>query len=171
MHPWPDLRPVLQDISWFITGDAATRAYMPERATQDLDILVRRTDGERVWEKLQAAGYTRVSELAIPGFVARSPDNVELDILYGSAPWVEEALQHPEKDAAGYPVIGLPYLVLMKLASARTQDMADLSRMLGLASEPRLAQVRDAVHRYAPDAVQDLESLIYLGRLEIKDDR
>ena len=171
MHPWPDLRSILQGIPWLIVGGVATRAYMPERATQDMDILIRRADADRVWQKLQSAGYTRVSELAIPGFVARSPDNIELDVLYGDAAWLDEALQHPETDAAGYPVIGLPYLVLMKLASARAQDMADLARMLGLASEARLAQVRNAVRRYALDAVEDLESLIYLGRLEIESDR
>ena len=167
MHPWPDLRSILQDIHRLIVGSVATRAYMPERATQDMDILIRRADADRVWQKLQSAGYTRVSELAIPGFVARSPDNIELDVLYGDAAWLDEALQHPETDAAGYPVIGLPYLVLMKLASARAQDMADLARMLGLASEERLAQVRDVVRRYAPDETEDLEALIYLGQLEV----
>jgi hypothetical protein len=167
MHPWPDLRPILQDIPWLIVGGVATRAYMPERATQDLDILIRHTDSKAVWEKLKAAGYTRVSELSIPGFVARSPANVELDILYSDDPWLDEALHHPERDAAGYPVIGLPYLVLMKLTSARTQDMADLSRMLGLAPESQLAQVRDTVRQYAIDAAEDLESLIYLGQLEV----
>ena len=166
MHPWPDLRTILHDTPWLIAGDAATRAYMPERATQDLDILIRRIDSDVVWEKLQAAGYTRVSELAIPGFIARSPEDVELDILYGDDAWLDEALQHPETDAAGYPVIGLPYLVLMKMASARAQDMADLARMLGLASEARLAHIRDVVHRYAPDEAEDLEALLYLGRLE-----
>ncbi len=167
MHPWPDLRSILQDIPWLIVGGVATRAYMPERATQDLDILIRRADGETVWEKLHTAGYARVSDLAIPGFVARSPESIELDILYGEAAWLDEALRHPETDAAGYPVIGLPYLVLMKMASARAQDMADLARMLGLASETRLAQVRDAVRRYAPIEAEDLEALIYLGRIEI----
>lgn len=166
MHPWPDLRSILQDIPWLIVGGVATRAYMPERATQDLDILIRRADADHVWERLSAAGYTHVSALAIPGFIARSPENVELDILYGDYIWLDEALLHPEKDAAGYPVIGLPYLVLMKMAAMRAQDMADLARMLGLASETRLAQVRDAVYRYAPDEAEDLEALIYLGRLE-----
>ena len=39
--------------------------------------------------------------------------------------------------------------------------------MLGLAEEDDLAQVRAVVSRYMPDAVEDLESLIYLGRLEM----
>ena len=48
MNPWPDLRPILHGIPWAIVGAVATRAYMPERATKDLDILVRRDDGGAV---------------------------------------------------------------------------------------------------------------------------
>ncbi|MEE8391235.1 MAG: hypothetical protein V3S14_10635 [Anaerolineae bacterium] len=61
MNPWPDLRPILQGIPWVIAGDVATRAYMPERATKDLDILVRQRDGDEVWERLKAAGYHYVT--------------------------------------------------------------------------------------------------------------
>lgn len=45
--------------------------------------------------------------------------------------------------------------------------VADLSRMLGLASEEELARVRATVARYVPDEIDDLESLIYLGQVEM----
>jgi len=57
--------------------------------------------------------------------------------------------------------------VLMKLEASRLQDIADLARMLGLASESERERVRAAVARYVPDALEDLESLIYLGMLEM----
>ncbi len=53
MHPWPDLRPILEGIPWVIVGGVATRAYMPERVTQDLDILVRHRDGGEVRARLE----------------------------------------------------------------------------------------------------------------------
>ncbi len=56
MVVWPDLRSVLRDIPWVVVGAVATRAYMPERMTQDLDILVYRADGERVQERLGRQG-------------------------------------------------------------------------------------------------------------------
>lgn len=168
MNPWPDLRPILKGIPWAITGAVATRAYMPERATKDLDILVHRRDEDRVRQRLEAAGYTFISHLTIPGFLVRSPEGVEVDVVLGDDPWVDEALAHPRQDQAGLPVLDLPYLVMMKLKASRTQDLADLSRMLGLASDEELAMVRAMVSRYAPTDVEDLESLIYLGRLEIK---
>jgi len=167
MIPWPDLRPILKGIPWAIVGGVATRAYMPERATRDLDILVRREDGEKVWKRLQEAGYTFLSRLAASGFLARSPEGVDLDVILGDYPWLDEALAQPRQDPAGYPVLDLPYLVLMKLASARVQDTADLSRMLGLASAGELDRVRQVVARYAPEDLEDLDSLIYLGKMEM----
>jgi len=167
MNPWPDLRPILQGVLWAITGGVATRAYMPERVTQDLDILVRRQDGDEVRRRLEGAGYCYVSPLAVPGFLVRSSEGVEVDVILGDAPWVEEALAQPRQDPAGYPVLDLPYLVLMKMASSRAQDVADTTRMLGLASEEELGRVREAVARHAPQETEDLESLIYLGQVEM----
>jgi len=169
MNPWPDLRPVLQSIPWVIVGAVATRAYMPERATKDLDILVRREDGDEVRARLEAAGYTFVTHLAVPGFLVHSPEGVEVDVVLGDDPWLDEALAHPRQDPAGFPVLDLPYLVLTKLVASRLQDVADLSRMLGLASDEELSSVRAVVTRYAPTEMDDLESLIYLGRFEMKD--
>ena len=171
MHPWPDLRTILVNIEWAIVGGVATRAYMPERATQDLDVLVKAGDGNRALQRLQAAGFALESELAIPGYQLRSPEGVEIDLLLGNAPWLDEALAQPTKDPAGYPVLGLPYLVLLKLAASRAQDVADVSRMLGWASDERLDEVRAVVARYSPQDAEDLESLTFIGRQEREDPR
>ncbi|HKZ85802.1 MAG TPA: type II toxin-antitoxin system Phd/YefM family antitoxin [Anaerolineae bacterium] len=164
---WPDLRPILEGIDWVIVGSVATRAYMPERTTKGLDILVNRGEGDAVIERLKAAGYTVESRLALPGYALRSLEGAEVDVLFGDAPWVATALKQPYHDAAGYPVLSLPYLVLMRLIATRTKDWADLSRMLGLVSEEELNEVRAVVTRYSPEDSGDLESLIYLGKLEV----
>lgn len=168
MNPWPDLRPILTDLPWVIVGAVATRAYMPEQATKTLDILVHQRDGDEVLEQLQAAGFRVISQLAVPGFLLHSPDGVEVDVIFGDYAWLDEALAQPHQDPAGYPVLDLPYLILMKLEASRTQDLGDLSRMLGLAAEAELEKVRAIVNRYAPDAADDVESLIYLGQMEMK---
>jgi hypothetical protein len=165
---WPDLREILKDIPWVIIGGVATRAYMPERATQALDILVRQVNGEDVINRLQQAGYQKVSSLAIPGYLMRSPQGIEVDVLFGNTPWLEEALARPQLDAAGYPVIALPYLVVLKLIASRTQDWADIPRMLGLASDEQLTEIRAVVARYSPEDKEDLESLIFLGKQEMQ---
>jgi len=169
MTPWPDLRLMLEGIPWAIVGAVATRAYMPERATKDLDILVHRKDGDEVRQRLEAADYTFVTALAIPGFMIQSHRGMEVDVILGDYPWLDEALAHSRQDPAGYPVLNLPYLVLMKLESSRGRDVGDLTTMLGLASDEDLAQVRAVVARYAPTESDDLESLIYLGQLEMEE--
>ena len=86
MNPWPDLRPILQGIDWVIIGGVATRAYMPERMTKDLDILIHKEDGEAVIAKLKQAGYRVASRLAVPGYLMLSPEGVEVDVKVGLSP-------------------------------------------------------------------------------------
>jgi hypothetical protein len=166
MNPWPDLRPILKGIAWAIVGGVATRAYMPERMTKDLDILVQQSDGETVIKRLEQAGYRIGSRLAVPGYLLVSPDGVELDVLFGNYPWLKKALADLGQDPAGYPVIKLPYLVMMKMEAQRVRDLGDLGTMLGWASDADLDEVRAAVKQYAPEDLEDLESLIFIGKKE-----
>jgi hypothetical protein len=166
MIEWPDFRQILQGIPWVIIGGVATRAYMPERMTKDLDILIHKDDGKKVIRRLQKAGYTVISQLAVPGHLLQSSTGVEVDVLFGDAPWLKNALAQPQFDAAGYPVLDLPYLVLLKLQAMRPQDWTDASRMLGLATDETLKRVREVTALYSPEDSDDLESLIYLGKLE-----
>src|SRR5215216_3277966 len=145
MNPWPDLRPILKGIDWAIVGGVATRAYMPERMTKDLDILVHESDGKTVIKRLEQAGYRIASHLAVPGYLMLSPDGIELDVLFGNYPWLKEALADLGQDPAGYPVIKLPYLVLMKMEAQRVRDLGDLGTMLGWASDADLDEVRAVV--------------------------
>ena len=89
-----------------------------------------------------------------------------MDLLLGDDDWVPDALRCPGRDPAGLPVLRLPFLVLMKLTATRTQDWADLSRMLGLAADEDLDEVRAVVSHHRPEDREDLEALIHLGRLE-----
>lgn len=166
MNPWPDLRPILAGIDWAIVGGVATRAYMPERMTKDLDILIHKRDSEAAIARLENAGYQVSSRLSIPGVLMLSPTGVEVDILFGTYAWLGEALKNVTKDAAEYPTIGLPYLILLKMQAQRAQDWADVSRMLGWASDADVEAVRAAFKRFAPEDVEDLESLVYIGRQE-----
>lgn len=166
MNPWPDLRPILGGIQWALIGGVATRAYMAERVTKDMDIVVHERDGEAAVKKLQEAGYSIVSHLAMPGILMLSPDGTELDVIFGKYTWLKEALDRPNADPAGYPVIALPYLILLKMAAQRPQDWADVSRMLGWASDSDLDDVRAVVKKYTPEDIEDLETLIFIGKKE-----
>jgi hypothetical protein len=167
MTRWPDLTPTLTGIRWTVVGAVATRAYMPERTTQDLEILVNISDQEEVRASLQGAGFLPVQALAIGGMTWRSPAGDLVDVIESRATWASEALQSLRQDRQGLPVLDLPYLILMKVEAGRAQDLADAARMLGSASEARCEETREIFRRYLPDAQDDLESLIALGRLEM----
>ncbi len=168
LEKWPDLREILDGIPWVVVGSVATRAYMPERKTMDMDILVHTKDGQEVVARLRDAGYKIVSPLVVPGFLTRSPKGIELDVIFGDAKWVRQALAHPNQDKAGYPTIALPYLVLMKLMANRGRDVGDMSSMLGLATEQERDAVRRVIAKYSPEDLDDLESLVFLGKKELE---
>lgn len=167
MKFWPDLRPILHGLRWAIVGGVATRAYMPERETQDLDVLIHHEDREDAIERLEAVGYVRVSRLAVPGYLFRSPEGVEVDVIFGEYAWIDDALRQMRRDPADYPVLDLPFLILMKAEASRVQDLGDLSRMLGLAPPEELQRIRAVITRHAPHLKEDIESLIYLGQMEL----
>jgi len=168
---WPDLSSTLGNIPWAVIGGVATRAYMPERATQDLDILIAQADAEAAHARLRSAGFEPLGSLSIGGTAWRTPTGVLMDLVESQEPWVDEALENLQTDAQGLPVPSLPYLVLIKVHASRTQDLADVSRMLGLASEEQRQETRQLFAKWLPDAQEDLESLIALGELELGNDR
>jgi hypothetical protein len=169
---WPDLTVPLGAIPWAVAGAVATRRYMPERRTQDLDIVVTVTDVAAVRERLNTAGYTFLGDLRIGGSSWRALDGTEVDVLECGAPWCAPALAqaNANRDAQGLPVLPLPYLVLMKMQAGRARDIGDLAQMLGQADPLALEEVRAIVGRFAPADLDDLESLIVLGQLEMGTD-
>jgi hypothetical protein len=164
--PVTNLKQILTRAPFVIVGGIATRLYMPERMTLDLDILVREQDAALVYQDLRAAGAQQLGNLSIPGSHWKLADDTALDVLESDENWVAEAIANPNYAPDGLPIIALPYLVLMKLQASRTQDLADVSRMLGMAEEAILTKIRAIISTYLPAAAEDLESLIRLGKLE-----
>jgi len=191
--PVPDLRPVLAPAGapFAIVGGVATRLYMQERATPDLDILIDVDDVPAVEAALGRAGATRLgdhpaggSRWALPTAVAadlpaaapawRALAHVtgtdldamprRLDVLALDRPWVGPALATARLGPTGLPVVALPYLVVMKLTSGTSGDLDDLARLLGGADAGELDAVRATVRAYRPAAADDVERLIAAGR-------
>lgn len=168
MRHWPDLTNVLTGLRWAIAGAVATRMYMPERATGDVNVAVLAPDVPVAEERLFAAGYVRLGTLSIGGSTWRAPSGEEIDLItVENQRWnVALAAASPNADPNGSPVLTLPYLVLMKLESGRLQDVADVTRMLGFADDESIAGVREVIRQYSPEMSEDLESMIELGKLE-----
>lgn len=166
IQPMPDLRSLFGPIPFVVVGAMAARLYMPERMTHDTDVLVLVEDQAACERRLRQAGCRKVNDLGIGGATWILADGSELDVIVLEQPWAREAVHSPVFDPVGAPTIGLPYLIVMKLLSGRAQDIADITRMLGAADSPMLGQVRTVVARFVPDAVEDIESMIVLGKME-----
>jgi hypothetical protein len=165
---WPDLEPVLSPLRWAVAGAVAARLYMPERTTRDPDIVVAVADAVVARARFTSAGFRHLGERSIGGSSWQTPTGQVVDMIEGHEPWWPQALEEAQsnRDAQRLPILPLPYLVLMKLRASRVQDLADLARMLGQANAATLTAVRKVVAAHAPDDVEDLESLVQLGKLE-----
>lgn len=168
--PWrqqaPDLNVWLAPVRFAIIGGLATRLYMPERMTLDVDVLIRIEDLDAAENALRKVGAQRLGALSIGGSSWRLPGGQPCDLIVCDEPWSDQALDQCRHGPDGLPYIDLPWLVLLKLVSSRTQDLADISRMLGLAETADRERVRAAIARYRPQDSADLDSLILLGRKE-----
>jgi hypothetical protein len=89
-------------------------------------------------------------------------------VHFGKYRWLDDALAHPGLDPAGYPVIGLPYLVLLKMWATRDQDWTDITRMLSTATDEQINEVRKVIAQHSPEDSDDLETMIYLGKREME---
>lgn len=108
------------------------------RATRDVDLLVRRSDADRITEVMAALGYRRMDPLQPDHFI--DPDEPSrrsgVHLVWSGervrpsytvpSPTVEEAVRDPE----GFLVLDLPALVRMKLTSFRDIDRVHVRDML-----------------------------------------
>lgn len=164
----PDLHTILAGIRWVLVGGMALRAYMPERMTLDIDILVHERDSTVVQQALLTAGYSVMAQLSIGGFTMRPLviSQRSIDVLTRTDPWLDSALDAPTYDQAGYPVLGRPYLLLLKLQAGRAQDLADIQRLLGMTPHHQRQPIRDLVAQYSPEFLEDYDALLTLADLE-----
>lgn len=168
VQPIPDVSTILGAIPWVLVGGIALRAYMPERMTLDVDILIHERNSSAAREAFVAAGYKVTGQLSIGGFSVAVVQTAEpsIDVLTRTDVWVDDALASPGTDPAGYPVLRRAYLILMKLQAGRTQDLADVQRLLGQTNTAERLSIRELVARESPELVEDFDSLCTLADLE-----
>ncbi|MGB3513606.1 MAG: hypothetical protein WBA93_31250 [Microcoleaceae cyanobacterium] len=166
-QPVSNIKSLIKKTPFVVVGGIATRLYMPERMTDDLDILIMAEDTVMLHQELEKTGSKKVGNLSIGGSTWQLPDGTILDVIESEKLWVKEAIKNYNIAPDGLPIIGLPYLVLMKLEASRSQDLADVTRMLGGANETTLELVIKVVETYMSNVMEDLESLIMLGKLEM----
>ncbi|MGI0482870.1 hypothetical protein ACN4EE_19050, partial [Geminocystis sp. CENA526] len=106
-YPVSNLNSIITQASFVIVGGIATRLYMPERMTLDIDILIKAEDCEVVYQDLQNANSQKIGDLSISGSQWQLADNTSLDVLVGEDEWVAEAISIPNYAPDGLPIIAL----------------------------------------------------------------
>jgi hypothetical protein len=165
---------LLGDILAAVVGGVATRAYSPERVTQDLDILVDHARYRDAVLRLQAIGWHRDAELTFPNTMLGlygstwSKDGRTVDLMATEQAWADEALAEEAYDQTRLRIVAMAYLVLMKIDSARGIDQGDLTRMLGRASASEVERTVRTVERHHrdPHAAEDVRRYATLGAME-----
>lgn len=148
--------------------------YSPERATEDLDILIDHLSFPEASRKMKLAGYVKVRDLFFPNASlglygeAWSKGSLKIDLISTSQKWGNRAVRKHLEDPTGLPIVLLPYLVLMKMDSARGIDQGDLTRMLGRLSEEECEELIREAAKYSkdPNFADDVRQYAQLGRWE-----
>jgi hypothetical protein len=167
---------VFGDLAVMVIGGVATRAYAPERHTDDIDFFVQPQDYAEALRRLAAAGFRKRCDLLFPNATlglygeAWSRERAEVDVISTPQDWAVAAFEGRSEDQTGLRVIPLPYLVLMKLDSARGIDQGDLTRMLGRLDSNEVERICEIVTRYSGDAslADDTRQYAELGRWELQ---
>jgi hypothetical protein len=81
-----DLRELI-NTPYVIVGGVATRLYMPERMTDDLDILIHSSQVNEAYANLAAQKVRLIEDLSIGRTSWELPAEIVLDIISSDQPW------------------------------------------------------------------------------------
>jgi hypothetical protein len=133
------------NIPYAVVGGHAVASWVAKidegavRNTRDVDILVRRDDLPAITGALTSAGFLPAEVLDVPMFLdgpeAKPSESVHL-LFSGERTRPDYPLPAPDlitvEDPAGFRVIMLEALVLMKLMSNRRKDQVHVEDMIGV---------------------------------------
>jgi hypothetical protein len=136
-----ELLAALEDahLDYALCGGVALAIHGAPRATQDIDILLRREDLDRLRQVVRPRGFTLesfpmdfASGLTIQRFTKLvGADPLMLDVLFADGPvesvWRDR--QTAEIEGGKVQVVSRQGLISLKLAAGRPQDLADIKRL------------------------------------------
>lgn len=159
-------------IPYAVAGGNAVAAWVSEvdeaavRNTQDVDILIRRADLERVQQALEAAGFVYRHSSGIDMFLdgpgAKARDAVHI-VFAGEKVRPDYLLPAPEVDEAKatptYRVLGLDALLRMKLTSFRLKDRVHILDLIdvGLVDESWVSRLPEELGKRLQELLENPE--------------
>jgi hypothetical protein len=126
-------------VDYALCGGVALAIHGAPRATQDIDLLLRREDLDRLREVIRPCGFTLESfpmdfssGVTVQRFTKLvGADPLMLDVLFADGPletvWADR--QTAEIEGGKVRVVSRQGLISLKLAAGRPQDLADIKRL------------------------------------------
>ncbi len=93
-HPVTNINSLIKKTLFVVVGGIATRLYMPERMTDDIDILIMAENNVTLYQELEQKGSKKVWVLSIGGSTWQLPDGTILDVIESGKLWVKEAIKN-----------------------------------------------------------------------------
>jgi hypothetical protein len=156
-----DFMRVVAGVECVLIGGHAVTIHGHPRTTEDIDLLARSEDVNRIARML---GGTQSKPLAIGG-ISIKVRGVPVDIVAPKQPWVDPAIDAAERTRYG-KVISKPFLVLTKLWAGRgEQDDTDILYVLRAMNAREKEQTRTLILHFLPNEADDLESMLALAAL------
>jgi hypothetical protein len=154
-------------IPYVVIGGMALTAHGYARMTEDIDVLVRRSDLKAIHSNLVGLGYKRAFEGSKNLRDASTGVKIEF-VLTGDFPGSgkQQPVSFPEPDGTdpivldGVKFIGLPRLIELKVASGmtggpdRAKDLVDVQQLIKILDLPR--DLAPRIHEYVRATYQEL---------------
>lgn len=147
-------------ISVALLGGYAMALYGSDRLTADLDFAA----------SAPLSGFRPEKALGFGGYSSRLPNGTPVDIILRDDEYrglYEEAIERAEC-IEGLPVVSVPYLMAMKMASGRGKDEVDLRWLMATYDEPEiLDEARKVIRRHLGIyALKEFDAELSLARWE-----
>ena len=160
---------VFDKIPHVVIGGHAVSAHSQQRATLDVDLLIKPEDLENVRQYLPEGSKTSPLQMSgiVPmrGISVTLPDNMLVDFITADEEWVDDAINHPTIKN-GIRFISMEYLILLKLIASRgTVDDSDIIQLLKVMDKSTFKLTRQIVRRYLPnDLYEDFLTMVKLAQ-------
>jgi hypothetical protein len=140
-----------------LVGGIAVGAYASNRTTEDVDVLIRRDDVDKL-PKGKALGL-------VEGFTI-TVDNLPVDFIVATKAYLKTAIMSPVK-IDGLPFLPPEALIVMKIQAGRAKDLADVVELVK-AGKLDIAKTRKYIEKSCRDCVEDFDAYSQIAALEAK---
>lgn len=162
-----------EDITIAVVGGAATAYHGYARSTKDIDVAVDSADFQKIIKVCYKYGF-KIKSYNPAGMHELEYKGVPIEVLeegmFHYDPQSARALPKPQNMGVskGFGFADLKSWIRLKLVGGRSQDQADVVRVLDKVSDTQLSEIKQYLQDLDVDLYDDFERLKYQAQQENK---